>query len=532
MVNMKKKIIIAAIAVLLVGFFLIRRGDENDINLITAESRELVEEVFETGAVKSGSRINLSFQSGGTLNRLPVAEGDYVEDGHLLASLDRADFQNRVVQAQKAVEMRESDLLSATSGSRSEEISNLENRLAEAEESLEVARRAYDRAVDSSDTGLSNIYSQAPSLINDSYLLSKELKDSYKLLRSKYFSGFYLSDTYRARDMVRRIERSYEDLRDVSSRVTVDSEREEIDTALSQAKSSFLTIERSIETIIEISETDFYERRFSSEDSAFLWETKKKASEMLSGITKIIGEIESIRQGGDAEVISAESNLKAAESRKKEIEDNLRLMRLGARDFQVSAAEAALETAKQDLEMAVRQLSRTDLTAPVSGIVSDIHLQEGEEAAPNSPVVTILSDGRFYVEVDIYEGDIPSVNIGDPVIVEFVAFLGEFTGEVTHINESGRVIDGIVSFRTEISIESPPERLMNEMTADVTIQTERKESLSLPREAVRRDGARRYVVLFSDGEKIETDVEVGITDSYGNIEIVSGISEGDRVVID
>jgi len=90
----------------------------------------------------------------------------------------------------------------------------------------------------------------------------------------------------------------------------------------------------------------------------------------------------------------------------------------------------------------------------------------------------------------------------------------------------------VVYYEVDISLEDAPERLMPEMTADVTIETSRKTTLSLPRDAIRRDGARRYVKAWEDGKEREIDIEVGITDPYGYVEIVSGLSEGDRAIVE
>ncbi len=530
---MKKKYIIGIILAVVVLSFFLFKGNNDERELITVNERELVKEVFESGAVKSGDNFNLSFQSGGTVEDITVSEGQLIERGQLLASLDKQDLLIRRRQALQKIEMAQAELSLVREGGRDEEITALENRLLEAEEALSLAQRSLQEANEKRDTELNNVYSKVPSSVNRSYLLAKELKDSYKNLRDQYFVGFYLQDTYKARSAINRIERSYEDLRNLSRDLTVSSDREKIDQALIQAEKTFSIIEEAIEEIIDISESDFYERRFSDVSRNFLWSTKKEASDMLSAIVTIRGEIKSAREALRGSVTQAESSLSAARARRNEIKDNLEQIKLGGRDAQVRAAEAAFEAANEDLRLLDRQIERADIKSPVSGRVVTVHSKPGEEVAPGTPVVTVLSEGDFHVEVDIYEGDIPVIELGNKATIEFVPFPRQsFTGEVISINETGKVINGVVYFEVSIGIDNPPERLMTEMTADVNIEVERKKTISLPREAIRRDGIERYVKVLDNGEEKRIDVEIGITDSYGFMEILSGLSEGDQVLVD
>ncbi|MGM0439085.1 MAG: efflux RND transporter periplasmic adaptor subunit [Patescibacteria group bacterium] len=531
---MKKKIIIGLIilAVITGLFFLLRNGDPERESTVV-EERELIEEVFETGTVKSGDNINLSFQSGGTIERIPVSEGQDISKGDLVASLDKQDLVNQRNKAAQQLIAAEAELESVQQGGREEEIDSLENRLEEAEESVKLAEKSLQEAEDSQETNLQNTYSGTPSLVNRAYLLSKSVKDEYKDIRDQYFVGFYLSDTYVARRAIGDIEDSYEDLRDISRSLETSSSFNQMAKGLNQAEETFTVIENSIETVIEVSEIDFYERRFTEETNQYLWDSKEKVSEMKSNIVGKKGEIESTEDSTESAITTAESNLASAKSKRNELKDNLDQMKLGGRDSQVRAAEANVEVAKEDLELANRNLQRGDLYSPASGKVSKIHYTEGEKAQAQSPVVTVLGEEQYHLEVNIYEGDIVGVEVGDPVTIELVPFSNqEFSGEVTSIQETGELIEGVVYYETKISIDNPPEKIMPEMTADTTIQTNKIEALSLPREAIRRDGSKRFVRVLEDGEEVEKDIEVGITDAYGYVEIKSGLSAGDEVLID
>ncbi len=530
---MKKKIVIGLIIIAAVASFFIFTGDEDEYEFETVEERELVEEVFESGIAKSGDSVNLSFRTGGTLNELTVTEGQSVSAGDLIGNLDTTDLEIKKNQAQSRVESQTAELELLKQGAREEEVEDLERRLKEAEESVEIAERSLEQAERSKETSLENAYTGVPSLINKSELLAKNIKDEYKDLRDRYFTGFYVQDTYLARRLIRDIENAYDDLRELSRTVDKDSSFDEMDEALSQAEETFSLFEKHTETLIDISETDFYERRFSPESEKLLWDTKDEVSDMLSTVTGRKGEIKAVRDETDSSITSAESNLSSARSRRNEVRDSLESAKRGGRDEEIEAMEASLRGAIYDLQLARREIEKATIYSPRSGKVSKIHHREAEEISPGSPVVTVLTDDDFYVQVDIYEGDIESVNIDDPAEVEFVAFPGkEFSGKVSSINQTGKIVDGVVYYEVDISLDKIPEGIMAEMTADTTIETSRKTTISLPREAIRRDGVRRYVEVLEDDERKEVDIETGITDAYGYTEIISGVSEGDKVIID
>ncbi len=530
---MKKKIIASLIIlVALVGFFILRNG-EAEHEFATVEERELIEEVFESGVVRSGDSVNLSFGTGGTLNRLAVSKGQTVAAGDFIAGLDATDLQLKKRQAESRIEAQTAELEMARRGARDEEVEDLERRLEEAEESVEIAERSLRQAEESKETALENSYVGVPSLITKAELFTEEVKNEYKDLRSRYFTGFYLQDTYVARRLIRDVENAYDDLRTVSRSVDKKSDFEEMSDGLKKAEETLSLIEKNTETLIDISETDFYERRFSDQSNLLLRETQNEVAEILSSVKGKRGEIRSIRNETEASVTSAESNLSSAKSRRNELVDRLESAKRGGREEEIKALEANLRSAIYDLRLTEREIEKSTISSPRSGKVSQIHLRENEQASPGSPVVTVLTDDEFYVQIDIYEGDIASVNIDDPVRVEFVAFpREEFSGRVSSIDETGKLIDGVVYYEVDISLDDKPQRLMSEMTADATIETSRKTTLSLPREAIRRDGAGRYVEILEDGQKKEIDIQTGITDGYGYVEILEGLSAGDQVLVD
>jgi hypothetical protein len=131
---------------------------------------------------------------------------------------------------------------------------------------------------------------------------------------------------------------------------------------------------------------------------------------------------------------------------------------------------------------------------------------------------------------NIVEKDLKSMQAGDETQVEVDALPGEmFMGRVARVSP---VLDPATrTAPIEIEIPNPGFRLKPGMYARVSVKTdERKEALIVPANAVVDTGGRRGVFLAAENDTVSfRPVTVGIEDS-NQIEILDGISEGDRIV--
>jgi len=138
----------------------------------------------------------------------------------------------------------------------------------------------------------------------------------------------------------------------------------------------------------------------------------------------------------------------------------------------------------------------------------------------------------YQIVIDIYEEDAVKVGIGDLCKIS-VAALGDqtFSGRVAFISPAAKIVNGVVYYETKVAFDQSPEGLMPEMTADVEIITAQKENVLLVSEAAlrkREDGWK--VEIVGDGATREVGVQIGIR-AKGIVEIISGIAEGDLVII-
>lgn len=236
----------------------------------------------------------------------------------------------------------------------------------------------------------------------------------------------------------------------------------------------------------------------------------------------------------------------------------------------VEATQYSVESSKASLKEAQNNLNRTSIYAPISGTISRLSVEQGERVVgtaqmTGTELLRIADFQHMEVVVDVSENDILRVKLGDFADVNVDAYMKDkFEGVVTEIANSANLIgtsaDQVTNFQVKIRIlKSSYEELTKKhtnpfrpgMTASVDIRTEVKENINLASiqsvttrkdsSAVALSTSEKYnreakdkeafecVFVHNNGEVKLVVVETGIQDDQ-NIEIVSGLIEGDEIV--
>jgi macrolide-specific efflux system membrane fusion protein len=207
---------------------------------------------------------------------------------------------------------------------------------------------------------------------------------------------------------------------------------------------------------------------------------------------------------------------------------------LAEKSFEVNKAQ--LEQAKANLEFAKVQLDYTKITAPIAGVVASVSTQEGETVAASfaAPTfVTIIDLARLEVWAYVDETDIGRIQVGQSAIFTVDTYPDtDFEGVVTAIYPKAVIQDNVVNYVVTLKItDHKGKTLRPEMTANVTIYLEaRKGVLTIPLSAIKRERGERFVMVLEGEKKVSRKVKTGWT-SNGLIEIVSGLQEGETVII-
>lgn len=199
------------------------------------------------------------------------------------------------------------------------------------------------------------------------------------------------------------------------------------------------------------------------------------------------------------------------------------------------ASKAEYDNAKLQLDVLSTQLKQlmqnTQLTAPISGVVTARNYDNGDMYNQGQPVLTIEQTNPVKVMVNISEVYYKQVFKGMPVDIELDAYEGEtFYGKVTIVYPT--VDQSTHTFPVEVTINNSSQKVRPGMFARATVNFGDKNHVLVPDEAlVKQIGAGdRYVYVYKGGKVSYNKVELGkhIGDKY---EILSGVNPGEDVVI-
>jgi RND family efflux transporter MFP subunit len=213
-------------------------------------------------------------------------------------------------------------------------------------------------------------------------------------------------------------------------------------------------------------------------------------------------------------------------------------------EAQVSSARAALSAAEQQVEMSAanqKQYSAmsgyTRIVAPFTGVVTMRYADTGSLVAAGtssstqaSPVVRIAEVSKLRLVLPIPESQAAQIHLGDPVKVNVQALNKDFTGKVSRFADSLDMQTR--TMQTEIDFENGDGKLIPGMYTETRLMLEeRSNALSVPLEAVTQSGNTASVLALTGEDTVqERNVILGIQ-GKSRVEVVSGLSEGDRVVI-
>ncbi|MFH1562658.1 MAG: efflux RND transporter periplasmic adaptor subunit [Nitrospirota bacterium] len=193
---------------------------------------------------------------------------------------------------------------------------------------------------------------------------------------------------------------------------------------------------------------------------------------------------------------------------------------------QVNQAQVAVASARQGLE-------DTNITAPISGIITSKCLNEGEVISQmnlSSPILTVMDISTVKVELAVSEDLITKIKRGSKAEVYFDAYPNKrFTGIISNIfptvNSQSR------TFSCFLHIPNPQHLIKPGMFCRVTLDLERHEGvLCIPQGAVFNRGLDNYLYVVEKNHARLKQIKLGIQD-LEKMEITEGLNQDEEVVI-
>lgn len=316
-----------------------------------------------------------------------------------------------------------------------------------------------------------------------------------------------------------------------SYKTLVTSQSSGVSTALNSVESSSQAYSNAI--------VNYYTSLRSAEEAL-----RQAQINLVNAISSAKNNLTTIKLSGEQQLISAQSRLSSAINSVALVQARLSSVTASARSQDVSLAQAQISQAKSALENIENQLEKSVITAPLKGVVTEVNYNVGEQfGGGGQPVIRLLADGNFEIEVDISESDINKIEIEDPVEITLDAFSDDFIiyGQVSFIEPAQTLIQGVVYYKVKISfnnieaiqanLATQGSALKSGMTANIVITTEIKEdTLAIPARAVIDKDGIKIVRILENGELVEIPVRTGLRGDDGLIEIKEGLKSGNEVI--
>lgn len=182
-----------------------------------------------------------------------------------------------------------------------------------------------------------------------------------------------------------------------------------------------------------------------------------------------------------------------------------------------------------DLEKKKTASRLTSFYSPVSGYITELPVAEGQYVMEGGMVMRLADLSFLWAEAQVYESQIDRIDRSAVARVQFPDLPGkEFTGKISF--ENPEIATGTRVSLVRITVPNNAGQLKPGMPSYVIIRNRSQRSLTLPLDAVLRDG-KMNMVWVQEGKNIfkMKMVETGI-ESGDRIEIRSGLQNGDAVV--
>lgn len=561
---------IIGLTIVIYSFFTKDSGPKYEF--ITAEIKDIIQEVSVTGQVQPAEDVSLAFEATGKLATLNATIGDQVTKSQLLMQLNNSDLIAQLNQARASVESaqasleqyqaalasQEAKLDEYKKGTRPEEIQAAQTTVLNAQNSLKDAEQNLTNTKAKAETDLNNLYNDIPDILNDVYtkannavvfkpdplfdndngespdltFLTKSSNIKFNAEHGRYLAGLELE----------KIKTNLSNI--PTDKSSLDNLLIQTQTSLNTIKSFLVKTNQAINDQLNLSAANILTYQ------TYINEAETGINNALSSINTQKQLIDAQKQLNASNISTAEASVTTAENTLLSAEDQLTLKRAGYTTEQIAAQEAAVEQAKANISSQQAQIKyaqanvqnitakieKTLLRAPIDGVITGVEAKVGEIIAPNVEVIKIISTAKYQIEADVPEVDIAKIKIDDQAKVSLDAYGSdlEFMVKVIKIDPAETIIDGVPTYKTTFEFLTENDLIKSGMTANLDILTAQKENvLVVPQRTVLKKNGTKYVrTLDTETKEVnEITVETGLRGSDGNIEILSGIEAGQEIII-
>lgn len=526
-------IAILAIIIMAVFVYNLIRPKGPSFETVNVKKGNIIEEVSETGMVKRGDPLNLNFKNAGKIQKIDVKVGQVVPKGQVLAELEKDQLQIQLDQAQASLDLSKIKLNKLLNGASGTDIKAAETKVTVAQTSFINAQRSLSDIEASASEKIKDVYGDAVATLEDSYAKAFNAQNYCDYMQRTYFAPLD-SDSIRFFEDCQRIKSNVASIKLSLDLAKKSQANADTDKALVTASSSMENISKALKDAREICEVTQARDRVTLTDKNTLDTHRDYINTSITAVNTAIQTISSQLTTNEYNINVAKTAVDSAQGVLDSAKDTLNDLTAAPRFEDVALMEAEIRQSKAQAKLLQIQLNDSTLFSPIDGQIIGINKEVGEMVQPiqSEGVIVMLPADPYQIEVDIYEEDVVKIKKDNPVNISFVAIPDKtFAGEVLSIDPFQKLINSVVYYQITIGISEAPASLKPGMSADVVIKTaEKKNVLIIPEGALqKKDGAYLVQILINDQFE-DRIVQTGLR-SKGEVEIISGIKEGDVAII-
>lgn len=436
---------------------------------------------------------SLDFEVTGIVKSISIEVGQSVKQGDTLAVLDDTDLKLAVTNAQNA--------LDKAKASYNDTVTQREYNIKSEKIKLQ---QMYDKYVAEFDD-----YSYQQSIASANTKLSRAIVSYQEALNA-------LSN---ANAVYAQADSAYE-------------------TALAQSTQ----LKEDGTPLVSPEELASFKKALDSAQSQYTEAAKKITSEQNA-----VADAQTALDNANRSLTTAQENFEKDKATRKQDYDleKLKYDNLVKSTTSVTASELSVQEAENKLEEANNNLSKVALIAPVNGIVNTIAYKVGElvtgkttssggSTSTTSAFISLRDPEAITLKANVTEGDITGIEVGQTMRVTVDALSAEnLPGSVISISSLPRTdSSGIVTYEVIGQLNENDEAIKDGMNCFMTfLKKEKSNVLIVPVKAVFIEEGKQYVNVQLEDKTIEKRAVVCGLSNGVSTEIVSGLKEGETVVI-
>lgn len=572
---LKFKFIIPALIIITIGgvyYFINQKGSVQNDNFISVKRDDIKQEVSVTGKVKPSEKVDLAFEKSGKINDIKIKVGDIVVKDQILAAQENSDIVAQLSEAYAKIESAKAGLAQESAalesqkakldeylaGTRPEEITLAQTKVLNAQKVVSDALMNLETIQKKADASLREDYDNSLADALKSLSIAEHALYTLTDVQNAHFTG-YDEDSNKIADAKsyavelllgvnnagRWVNKKLQELdggaKGIIQIAQNDPTSENIILVLQKLKDALQKLKIAVDLTRSMSGLT------TTEITNLNTESSSLNSEIIT-LTADQKDIDTQKATNTNDINTAQSKYNDAQNALKVSENELELKKAGytteqitAQRFQVKRAEANIASQRAVIKQTQSyaqniqaQLDKTILKSPINGMVTKQDSRVGEIISANNPFISIISESQYEVETFVPESDIAKVSINQIARITLDAYGSDifFEAKVISIDPAETILEGVSTYKVILQFTDNDPRVKPGMTANIDVMTGQKNNvIIIPQRAVFTSNGEKMVwILKDDGIKEERTVVTGLKGSNGDIEIIEGLKEGEKIL--